>query len=196
METIKELLNKNNSKEALLELKKLEGESIIKVLNILHRTVKKMADSLGKEIDLNIDGPPLYLDWERSTMIKDILLHLIQNAADHGIEKKGSIFIQIQEKDSLIISISDNGKGIDPDKVLKKAIEKGLINENEKLNRNEKLSLIMAPGFSTKDVATEYSGRGVGLDVVKNNIQKMGGSIEVESNPGQGSVFTMTIPLI
>jgi len=197
METIKKFLSKNKSQEALLELKKLEGESIIKILNILHRTVKKMAVSLGKEINLNIDGPQLYLDLEKSTMIKDAILHLIQNSADHGIEKKGSIFIQIQEKGpDIIISISDNGKGIDPDRVLINAIEKGLINKEdaEGLNRKEKLGLIMTPGFSTKKVATEYSGRGVGLDVVKTNIQKIGGSIEVESNPGQGSVFTLTIP--
>ena len=195
---IKELLNQKNVSGALLEVTKIGGENLLDQLNVFHRTVQKMAISLKKKIKLNIKGNSIYLSLEKSMMIKDGLLHLVQNAADHGIEEEGTISIEIIGRDSFIdIIVSDNGKGIDPDKVLFKAIKKGIVSreETESFSQEQKLQLIMSAGFSTKEVATEYSGRGVGLDVVKVNIEKLGGSIDINSSLGQGTQFTISIPL-
>ena len=196
---IKELLNQKNVSGALLEVTKLGGENLLDQLNVFQRTVQKISSSLKKKISLNIKGSSVYLSLEKSMMIKDGLLHLVQNAADHGIEQEGIISIEIIGRDSFIeIIVSDNGKGIDPDKVLLKAVKKGIVSreEAENLSQEERLQLIMSAGFSTKDIATEYSGRGIGLDVVKVNIEKLGGSITVISNLGQGTQFTLSIPLV
>ncbi|MDC0255381.1 ATP-binding protein [Bacteriovoracales bacterium] len=195
---IKTFLNKRDSSGALLELTKLGSEDLLEILNVLHRTVKKMSFSLKKEVSLKILGTSVYLSLEKSTMIKDSLLHLIQNSVDHGIEKEGVILIEVTGRDSYIdIILSDNGKGIDPEKVLSKAIQKGLVSQNEaeKLTQQKILELIMRAGFSTKEVATEYSGRGVGLDVVKVNIEKLDGNLAIASKLGHGTTFTISIPI-
>ena len=195
---IKTFLKKKDFSGGLLELTKLGSEDLLELLGVLHRTVKKMSYSLEKEVDLKIIGKSVYLSLEISTMIKDSLLHLIQNSIDHGIEKKGSILIEVKGRDSFIdIIVSDNGKGIDPENILMKAIQKGLVtqNEAEKFNEQNKLNLILEPGFSTKDVATEFSGRGVGLDVVKVNIEKLEGILSISSVLGEGTKFTISIPI-
>lgn len=196
---IKSFLKKRDSSGALLELTKLGSEDLLELLSVLHRTVKKMSYSLEKEIDLKIIGKSVYLSLETSTMIKDSLLHLIQNSIDHGIVKKGSILIEVKGRDDFIdIVVSDNGQGIDPEKVLIKAIQKGLVSQESagEFNQQNKLNLILTAGFSTKDVATEFSGRGVGLDVVKVNIEKLNGTLNIASVIDKGTSFTISIPIL
>ena len=124
-------------------------------------------------------------------------MHIIQNSADHGIEKKGNIQLNLKENGEHInILISDNGRGIDAEDIHRKALEKGLVDHEsfEKYSKKEKLALILIPGFSTKKQATEYSGRGVGMDVVKTNMKNLGGDVSVDSELGKGTSFKLTIP--
>ena len=132
-----------------------------------------------------------------TSIIKETLIHIIQNSADHGIKEKGKIEINITNKDKIyFLTISDNGQGIDDKIIYKKALEKGLIKveDTEEYKKVDCLNLIFLPGFSTKNVATEFSGRGVGMDVVKTNITALGGDISIESELGQGTLFKISIP--
>ena len=152
---------------------------------------------MNKHIKLKLEGDLIYLNSHKSNLIKDGLIHIIQNSVDHGIEKEGLINITVKEKNgSVLLQVSDNGKGIDANEVLKKAIQKNITSEKESENytNQEKIKLIMEPGFSTKEVTSEYSGRGVGLDVVKTNIEKLGGHIEIESKLRKGTLFKIVIP--
>lgn len=173
------------------------------------RIARDLARQLGKDVELELVGEETEVD---KTMIEDLadpLVHLIRNAVDHGVEppedrlaagKPSKSIVRLearQEGDHIILLIADDGRGIVPEKIRAKAIEKGLIGEDEAnmLDDRQSLNLIFLPGFSTMAQASAVSGRGVGMDVVKTNIQKLNGSIEIRSEPGKGSVFIISLPL-
>jgi len=173
------------------------------------RVVRDLSRSQDKKIKLSVLGKETELDKTLLDAIRDPLTHLIRNAADHGIEtpekrtqngKSNEGHIQIRayhEGGQVTIEIQDDGQGLDPEKISRKALEKGIVtkDELERMSKNQIQSLIMMPGFSTVDKVTNLSGRGVGMDVVKSNIEKIGGSVDISSEPGNGSVFKLKIPL-
>ncbi|TAJ81701.1 MAG: chemotaxis protein CheA [Gallionellaceae bacterium] len=173
------------------------------------RLARDLARQLGKDVELILSGEETEID---KTMIEDLndpLVHLVRNAVDHGVESaeqrsaagkplKSSVYLGArQEGDHILISISDDGKGMRPEVIRSKAIEKGLITPESAsaLDETGSLNLIFLPGFSTKDEISSVSGRGVGMDVVKTNISKLNGTIMIESEPGKGSTFTISLPL-
>jgi two-component system chemotaxis sensor kinase CheA len=173
------------------------------------RMVKELAESLGKDVEFSIIGESTELD---KTMIEDLnapLVHLVRNAIDHGVEtieerrvsdKQEKSIIQIeahQEGDHIVISVSDDGRGMRADLIKNRAIEKGLISRENagKLDEQQCLELIYLPGFSTKEDVSSISGRGVGMDVVKTNIQKLNGTIGICTEPGSGTKFTLSLPM-
>jgi len=173
------------------------------------RLARDLARSLGKDVELVLTGEETEMD---KTMIEDLndpLVHLVRNAVDHGVETiEGRIAAGKPEKslvelsarhegDHILITIADDGRGMRPEVIRNKAIEKGLLTNEvaNTLDESQCLELIFLPGFSTKDEISSVSGRGVGMDVVKTNIQKLNGSININSLPGKGSVFTISLPL-
>lgn len=173
------------------------------------RIARDLARQLGKDVELVLAGEETEVD---KTMIEDLadpLIHLIRNAVDHGVEmpaerqaagKPPKSLVRLearQEGDHIVLIIADDGKGMSAERIRAKAIEKGLISEEEAntLDERQSLNLIFLPGFSTKTQISDVSGRGVGMDVVKTNIQKLNGSIEIRSEPGKGSVFMISLPL-
>jgi two-component system chemotaxis sensor kinase CheA len=173
------------------------------------RLARDLARQLGKDVELVLSGEDTEID---KTMIEDLndpLVHLVRNSVDHGVESaeqraaagksaKSTVYLSArQEGDHILISISDDGKGMRPEVIRSKAIEKGLITPEaaSSLDENESLNLILLPGFSTKDEISSVSGRGVGMDVVKTNINKLNGTITIDSEPGRGSTFTISLPL-
>lgn len=173
------------------------------------RIVRDLAIGCGKQIELELEGQDTALDKSLIEVIKDPLTHLIRNAVDHGIEKPevrkekgkletGRIILSAHQSNGQVeIKVTDDGSGIDLDFITEIAIEKGLISqkESEIMNACEKYDLLMHPGFSTAKEVSNISGRGVGMDVVKSNIQKIGGSVEIESELGKGTSFIISIPL-
>lgn len=179
------------------------------VFNRFPRMVRTLAKELGKKIDLQITGENTEVDKIVIDEIGDPLVHIIRNAIDHGIEtvdvrrnngksETGTIKLEaFHSGNHVVIQISDDGSGIHKDKVLKKAIQNGVITEAEanKLTDREAYELILAPGFSTAEVVSDLSGRGVGLDVVKHTINSLGGHVIIESEEGKGSTFRIELPL-
>ncbi len=175
--------------------------------NKFTRVVRDLARSLDKRIDLVISGEHAELDKTLVEQIGDPLIHLIRNSCDHGIEMPevreksgkdpvGKISLDAhQEGNQIVISITDDGKGMDPAIIRRKAIEKGLISEEEQLSSRDILNLIFEPGFSTAEKVTNISGRGVGMDVVKKQIMKLKGMIELDSAPGRGTKTFIRLPL-
>lgn len=173
------------------------------------RLVRDVALSLGKEVDLIIRGEDTELDKTVVEEIADPLVHLVRNALDHGIEapdlreakgkaRKGTIILEArQEGDHIIVQVSDDGAGIDPEKIGRKAVEKGLLAPDrvKNMTRREVLDLIFLPGFSTAEKVSDVSGRGVGMDVVRTNLEKLNGVIDLESETGRGSMVTLRLPL-
>ena len=171
------------------------------------RTVRDLAEQLGKQIELVIEGAETELDKTVVDKLNDPLLHLVRNSVDHGIElpveriankkdPKGTITLSAKHQSgAVVITITDDGKGLDKEAIRRKAIEKNLITEDSELSESEIFHLIFQPGFSTAKTVSNISGRGVGLDVVKKDIFSLGGSVSVESKPGQGSSFILKIPL-
>lgn len=182
---------------------------IERVFNRFPRMVRDLSKDLGKEIDLIMSGEETELDRTVIDEIGDPLIHLIRNSIDHGIEETsertkkgkpvtGKLFLRAyQDGNSVVIEVEDDGNGIDLGKVRKKAIEKGLIKQNEADALDEKASidLLFRPGFSTADKISDLSGRGVGLDVVKTKIESLNGVVEVETVSGKGSKFIIRLPL-
>ncbi len=180
-----------------------------KVFNKFPRVVRDIAKELNKEVELIIEGAETELDKSVVEEINDPLVHIIRNAIDHGIEPKeeriklgkppkGRIVLSAyHEGNYIIIKTMDDGRGIDPEKLKQKALEKGLISETEakQMSRDEALALIFKPGFSTAEKVSNISGRGVGMDVVKTNIEKLNGTIEVQSEPNKGTTIILKIPL-
>ena len=173
------------------------------------RIARDLARQLGKDVELVLAGEETEVD---KTMIEDLadpLIHLIRNAVDHGVEaaqdrasvgKPTKSLVRLearQEGDHIVIIIADDGRGMSAERIRAKAVEKGLISEEEAntLDERQSLNLIFLPGFSTKTEISDVSGRGVGMDVVKTNIQKLNGSIEIRSETGKGSVFMISLPL-
>ncbi len=173
------------------------------------RIARDLARQLGKDVELALLGEETEVD---KTMIEDLadpLVHLVRNAVDHGVESpeerlaagkptKSIVRLEArQEGDHIVLIIADDGRGMNPERIRAKAIEKGLIREEEAntLDDRQSLNLIFLPGFSTMTQASAVSGRGVGMDVVKTNIQKLNGSVEIRSEPGKGSVFIISLPL-
>ncbi|MCC6025782.1 MAG: chemotaxis protein CheA [Caldimicrobium sp.] len=173
------------------------------------RLVRDLSKKLGKKVKLIIEGEETEADKNVIEALADPLIHIIRNSLDHGIEPPeervakgkpeiGTIILRAkQEADQVVIEVIDDGRGIDPEKVKLKAYEKGLISEEqfEKMKDTEALNLIFLPGFSTKDVASDLSGRGVGMDVVKTTVERFGGSVSVKSTLDQGTVITLSLPL-
>lgn len=175
----------------------------------LPRVVRDLAAELGKSIDLEMHGAETELDRQVLDRIKDPLTHMVRNSADHGLEspqdrlakgkpEKGTIRLSAyHEGGHIIMEIADDGRGLDIQKIKEKAIARGLAGaaEIEKMSEAQIQRFIFAPGFSTAEKITNVSGRGVGMDVVISNIDQIGGSVDVKSIPGEGSIFTIKIPL-
>ncbi len=188
---------------------KMRMQPIKKVFGKFPRLVRDISGNLGKEVNLKISGEDTEVDKSVIEHIGDPLVHIIRNSIDHGIEpieerrkngkdEKGTIEINAYQKgNQIVIEVKDDGRGIDLNKVKEKAISKGIITieESEKMSEAEIINLIFKPGFSTVDVATELSGRGVGMDVVKTNISKLNGYVEVNTKKGEGTSFKIIIPL-
>jgi len=195
--------------ELQMQVLKMRMLPVDKVFKKFPRIVRSMARDLGKEVDLQIFGEETELDRSVVDEIGDPLIHLIRNAMDHGLEtpdervaagksRVGTLVLAaVHEGNQIIISIKDDGNGIDTDRVGRKAVEKGLVTEEQlaAMNQRELFDLIFLPGFSTKDKASDLSGRGVGMDVVKTNIKKLNGLIEIKSEKGKGSEFILRLPL-
>ena len=191
------------------QIMKTRMQPVGNVFNKFPRIVRDLARMANKQVQLKIEGAETELDRSIIEAIKDPLTHLVRNSIDHGIEppdirvQKGKppvgtlIMKAYHEGGQVIIEIQDDGSGIDPDKVRQKALERGIINkdEAESLSDREVINLIFKPGFSTAEQVTNISGRGVGMDVVKTNIEKMGGTVEILSEPGQGTTIRIKIPL-
>jgi two-component system chemotaxis sensor kinase CheA len=173
----------------------------------MNRLVRDLSMKVGKQIDLVTEGEDTELDRTIVEEISDPLAHMIRNSIDHGIEKpafrlqrgkpaQGTVSLRaFHQGGNIVIEIKDNGNGLDRKKILTKAIEKGLVKPDEQPPDSELFNLILSPGLSTAETVTELSGRGVGMDVVRRNIEKLRGKIEIRSNPGQGSTFSIFLPL-
>jgi two-component system chemotaxis sensor kinase CheA len=173
------------------------------------RVVRDLAMALGKQVRVRTEGDDTELDRSIIEAIKDPLTHLVRNAVDHGIEDpaereaagkpaEGTIVIRAShEGGQVTIELQDDGRGIDLEKVLARGIERGLVDAEaaEALSARETIDLIFQPGFSTADKVTNLSGRGVGMDVVKTNVGRIGGNVEVATGPGVGTTYTLKIPL-
>ena len=174
----------------------------------MHRIVRDMSKQLRKEVKLEIIGENTEVDKNIIEHISDPLMHLVRNSIDHGIEdgvvrvkhgkdRLGTVTLEAKNSGSdVLVIVRDDGKGLDKEKILKKANEHGLLYKKpEDMTDREIFNLIFLPGFSTNDSVSEFSGRGVGMDVVSKNIEKIGGSLSVDSIPDKGTTITLTIPL-
>jgi two-component system, chemotaxis family, sensor kinase CheA len=173
------------------------------------RQARDLARQLGKEMELVLQGEDTELDKTLLDALNDSLMHLVRNAVDHGVEspaerlaagKTGKAVVTLaarQVGDSIIIEVSDDGKGMRPEVLRQKAIEKGILGAHEAdvLSDRDSFNLVFLPGFSTKSEVSDVSGRGVGMDVVRTNIQRLSGRIDISSEPGRGSRFTIVLPL-
>ncbi len=177
--------------------------------NKFPRMVRDLSAKLNKKIDLTIEGENTELDRSVIEEINDPLIHLIRNSVDHGIEnaeeraktgkpERATIKLTARhEQGRIILTVEDDGKGIDPEKIKGVAIGKGVLNEVDasSLSEDEAINLIFSSGFSTAKVVNDVSGRGVGLDIVRSNIQRLNGTVMVETEIGKGTRFLVTLPL-
>jgi two-component system chemotaxis sensor kinase CheA len=191
-------------RDTALELRMVQiGETFSR----FRRVVRDVSNELGKEIDLQISGGETELDKTVVEKINDPLMHLIRNSLDHGIEspaqrlavgKPAQGIVQLNayhESGHIVIQIADDGAGLDSDKIVEKAIANGIIKADHSLSQQEIYNLIFAAGLSTKAQATNLSGRGVGMDVVKKNIEALRGSVMIDSIPGEGTTISIQLPL-
>ena len=193
-----------NIRDSALQLRMVQiGETFTR----FNRVVRDVSKEIGKEIDLIITGADTELDKSVVEKIGDPLMHLVRNSMDHGIEsgdvreargkpRRGRVELNAyHDSGSIVIEVIDDGSGLPRDKILNKAIEKGLVQPSQQLSDQEIVNLIWEPGFSTADQVTNLSGRGVGMDVVRRNIQSLRGNCDVSSVEGEGSTFTIRLPL-
>ena len=171
------------------------------------RVVRDVCKQLGKDVELQITGGDTELDKSMVETIADPLMHLVRNSLDHGIETaeqrvaagkgaRGRLALHAyHESGSIVIEVSDDGRGLDRERILSKAIERGLVADDAQLSDEEVHQLIFAPGFSTAEAVTNLSGRGVGMDVVKRNIEALRGHIRIASQPGRGTTMQFRLPL-
>lgn len=212
-------LDLSNFQKAASQLSKISGELQDVIMSMrmmplnptfqkMKRIVHDVSGKLGKDVELRISGEDTEVDKNIIEHISDPLMHLIRNSVDHGIETpeeraltdkpaKGVVTLEAKNEGGKVwISVSDDGKGLSREKIYNKAVDQGLILDPDKeYSDKEIFAMITKPGFSTKEEVTEYSGRGVGMDVVVQNIQSIGGSLDIESVEGQGSRMTLKIPL-
>ena len=179
------------------------------VFNTLPRLVRDLSRKMGKKVDFIIEGQETEVDRSVIEHLKDPLLHLLRNSVDHGIEspeeriaagkpETGTVHLSaFHAQDNIIIKLKDDGKGINPDTLRQTAVTKNIASAEDaaKMTDEEVINLIFASGFSTAKKITDVSGRGVGLDVVKTNVEVMNGTVSVSSEPGKGTTFTLTLPL-
>ncbi len=179
------------------------------VFNRFPRMVRDLARSLGKRIHLSVTGSEVELDKSVLEKLADPLNHLVRNACDHGLEPPANRLASgktevanlelsaRQEGGQILVRVADDGRGIDPGRVKAKALEKGLVGPQDLdgLTDSQAQALILKPGFSTAEKVTDISGRGVGLDVVKTNLESIGGTLQIDSIPGQGTTFSLRLPL-
>ena len=171
------------------------------------RLVRDLAAQQQKQVQLVAEGEETELDRNIVEQLSDPLVHMIRNSVDHGIESPADRVAQgkpalgtvrlsaAHQRGGIVIAIQDDGKGLDRDRIQAKARERGLIKPDATLTEEETFALIFAPGFSTAEVVTDVSGRGVGMDVVRRNIEKLRGKVEIQSVAGQGTTFTIVLPL-
>ena len=194
------------NRDAQDSLMQIRMVPVSNIANRLDRTVRSVSNKLGKKVDLIIDGEGTELDKTVLEEITDPLLHLIRNGLDHGIEtpearrKAGKPERSVLKVEALnqgtqvTIRVSDDGNGLDLEKIRNKAVERGMITDDQTLSKEEMHSLIFLPGFSTAASLTDVSGRGVGMDVVREAVQRLKGTISVDSVQGEGSTFTIHLP--
>jgi two-component system chemotaxis sensor kinase CheA len=175
----------------------------------MNRLVRDTSRTLGKQISFEMTGAETELDRRMVDEISDPLVHLLRNAADHGLEsaeervaagkpEAGTMTLSAyHEGNQVVIEVTDDGPGIDTDRVAAKAVENGIMTAEDvaALSHSQKLDLVFAPGLSTRTEASTISGRGVGMDVVRSSVTRLGGSVTVESNPGEGSRFRLRLPM-
>ena len=195
-----------NLHESVMKVRMVPIESVV---NKFPRMIRDLSKKLNKKMELVMTGEDTELDRTVVDQIGDPLQHLLRNSADHGLEsaeirkergkpEEGTIKLNaFQEGNNVIIEVGDDGNGIDTESVLAKAIERGIVSEEqgEHMSQKEIIDLLFLPSFSMAKKITDISGRGVGLDVVKSNIEALGGDVEVKSKLGEGSTFTVRLPL-
>lgn len=196
--------NTRELQESVMQIRMLP---ISFVFSRFPRLVRDISQKLGKQVELKLMGETTELDKTVMEKISDPIVHLIRNSLDHGLETPkerlasgktecGTVTLNAFHRGgNIIIEIIDDGKGIDPRVIRDKALQKGLITETDELSDQELIDLVFLPGFSTKAEVSDLSGRGVGMDVVKRNIQELSGTVEVDSKIGRGSTFTIRLPL-
>ncbi|AHL22779.1 chemotaxis protein CheW [Thermococcus nautili] len=191
------------------EIMEMRLTPVAEVFNKFPRMVRELARKMGKEVEFIIEGADIEVDRTILDKLGDVLVHLLRNAIDHGIEppeereklgkpRAGRLeLIARRERSHVEIIVRDDGRGIDPEKIKRKAIEKGLITPEQaaEMSDEEAINLIFLPGFSTKDQVTDVSGRGVGMDVVKEVVKSLNGSIAVYSEVGKGTTFVLKLPV-
>jgi two-component system chemotaxis sensor kinase CheA len=194
----------NDLQESVMRLRMV---AIGTVFSRFPRLVRDLSKKTGKEIELVLKGEDTELDKTVVEVIGDPLMHLIRNSVDHGIEppevrraagkpEKGTVTLDAyHEGNHIAILITDDGAGLDLEKIRKIALTKGLIGEREELSESEIANLIFLPGFSTADKVTDISGRGVGMDVVKKALNNLGGMVDISTRRGKGTTFTIRLPL-
>ncbi|MEO0871441.1 MAG: chemotaxis protein CheA [Pseudomonadota bacterium] len=183
------------------------AQPISSVFGRVPRLLRELASNTGKHVKLEVSGETTELDKTVIERLSEPMTHLIRNAVDHGIESpadrtaagkdaEGTLNLSAEQKAGrIVIQIADDGRGIDREKVLAKAVKNGLVGEDAELSADEINQLIFAPGFSTAASVSNISGRGVGMDVVKQNVKDLGGRITIDSTPGEGTTFTLALPL-
>lgn len=191
------------------EVMKIRMVPVWQVFDRYPRYVRDLSSKLGKKVDFVVKGRDIELDRSLLNALAEPLLHLLRNSMDHGVEtpeerlkmnksKTGTLILEAKRlKNAVMITVTDDGKGLDTDKILRKAIEKGLINEDQagNLSRQEIFHFITHSGFSTKEAVSDVSGRGVGVDAVRTVLKTIGGSLEIDSQKGKGTVFKLKVPL-
>ncbi len=200
---------RKNLYQLTMDISDLRLVPISRVFDSITRPIYEMATSMGKKVKVNLKATDIRIDKRIIDAMMDAFIHLIRNALDHGIEppaerlKKGkteygTLYLSAFERQGkVVLQIEDDGRGIDPEEVAKKAVEKGLITRDmaSKLTDREKIDLIFIHGFSTRDKIDQISGRGVGMDVVKERVEELGGEVIVESTPGYGTRIELILPL-